>query len=209
MWGCSHQCSWCTAHPNWPLFQPFQFPECPQPDPPECDAGSPCQTGSWTQPGQQDCSIAPRTAKWWHKLCKLDHLSRCNAGYSEMTHLSYSLAVILSFSHISWCQVITGPQDWRSHSQVYSCRQATALPLEIGSTKILLQFTGETMKSANCDKNKYSQINHDYSDQEILCLTGLAKVQVLVNVIRNGIRSRRPHLKLAISAITMKPATWK
>lgn len=59
------------------------------------------------------------------------------------------------------------------------------------------------------DKNKYSQINRYYSDQEILHLTVLAKVQVLVNVIRNRIRRWRPHLRLALSVITMKPATWK
>lgn len=59
------------------------------------------------------------------------------------------------------------------------------------------------------DKNKYSQINHYFSNQEILHLTVLAKIQVLVNVIRNRIRSWRPHLRLAISAITMKPAAWK
>lgn len=79
-------------------------------------------------------------------------------GYSEMTHLSYSLAVILGFSHISWCQVITGPQDRRSHSQVYSCPEAIPLPLQIGSPGVLLQFTRETMKSANCEETKIGTV---------------------------------------------------
>lgn len=70
-------------------------------------------------------------------------------GYFETTHLSYSLAVILRLSHISGCQVITGPQDRGSHPQVDSCLEVILLPFEIRSAKVLLLFTGESMKSAN------------------------------------------------------------
>lgn len=210
MWECSHQCSWCTPHPNWPQFQPFQLPECPQPDPLECDAGSPCQTGSWTQPGLQDCSIAPRTAKWWQKLWNYTISANATrifwddppelqpgcyselyphqlmSGYNGPSGLKESLpGVLLPWSHsaCSWNRLYWSP------AAVY------------GGDDEVRQLWG--------DKNRYSQINHYYSNQEILHLTVLAKVQVLVNVIRNRIRSWRPHLRLAISAITMKPATWK
>lgn len=95
------------------------------------------------------------------KNCGMN-LSKCQrlvlGGSVEKTHLSYSLAVILSFSHISRCQVITGPQDGRSHSQVYSCREAILLALEIGWTEVLLQFTGEAVKSANCEGTKISTV---------------------------------------------------
>lgn len=104
------------------------------------------------QNGGRNCEIIP-SQQMQHLLCVT-----VLRGFSEMTHLSYSLAVILSFSHISWCQVITGPQNCRSHSQVYSCREAILLPLEIGSTEVLLQFTGETMKSANCEGTKISTV---------------------------------------------------
>lgn len=97
--------------------------------------------------GSNNCGIMPSQ--------QMKHLML--RGYFEMTHLSYSLAVILSLSHISWCQVITGPQDWGSHPQVDFCLEVILLPFEIRS-EVLLLFTGEAMKSANCEGTK-SQYN--------------------------------------------------
>lgn len=211
MWGCLRQYSWCTPHPNWPLFQLFRLPECPRHDPPEYDAWNHCRTGSWTQPGLQDCSTAPRTGG---NDCgvipsqQMKHLILM--GYFEMTHLSYSLAVILSLSHISWCQVITVPQDWGSHPQVEFCLKVILFSFEIRS-EVLLLFTGEAMKSANCKgtKSQYNPPIHLHFYQKILDLKVLTKVQVLVNIIRNRIWSWWPHNRLVITGITMEPATWK
>lgn len=78
-------------------------------------------------------------------------MSQCNTFYYEVTltwiHLSYSLAVVLSLSHISCCQVITGPQHGRSHSQVYRCFRIILLPFERGIAEVCL--TRESMESSN------------------------------------------------------------
>lgn len=148
------------------------------------------------QNGANNCGIIPSQ--------QMKHLML--RGYFEMTHLSYSLAVILSLSHISWCQVITGPQDWGSHPQVDFCLEVILLSFEIRS-EVLLLFTGdEAMKSANCEETK-SQYNPPI--QKILDLKVLTKVQVLVNLIRNRIWSWWPHYRLTITGITMESATWK
>lgn len=70
------------------------------------------------------------------------------------------------------------------------CLEVILLPFEIRS-EVLLLFTGEAMKSADCKgtKSQYSPPIHLHFYQKILDLKVLTKVQVLVNIIRNRIRS--------------------
>lgn len=65
MWRCLPPCSWYIQYPDWPPDRPFLLPECLQPGPPQNDVESCCQTCSWTQPGLQGCSTAPRTEREW------------------------------------------------------------------------------------------------------------------------------------------------
>lgn len=80
--------------------------------------------------------------------------------YTRLTatwsHLCYSLAVVLSCSHVSCCQVIAGPQDGGSHSKVHPCLRLLLLRVRRGFAEVM-PFRREAVKPSDCGSTKKKQ----------------------------------------------------
>lgn len=138
------------------------------------------------------------------------------------SHLSDSLAVVPSRSHITCWQVIASPQDGRSHSQVYPSLWLLLLSVRWGFVGVQ-PFRRKAVKPSNCrnEGGKKTLIYQNNSTKPYLniqqkideCFTAkenvLTKVKMLVNIIMNRVWSWRPHYRLAVSGITVEFATWK